>query len=295
MQVDVFKVFCDLVETSSFSKAAAINSITQSAVSQQIRALETRYQVTLIKRGGRNFALTPEGAAFLETSKEILDIYNHLEDRIHELRNVVEGELKIAALFSIGLHELPPLLKKFRAQYPDVEVEVEYRNSAQVYSQVLDGDADIGLVAYPQKRKGIVIEPFTDSKQVLIVSPHHPFAKLTTVPAHDLAGEKYIAYHADLPIRKVLDRYLKDHDADVDVVHEFDNIETLKRAVEIEQGISIVPRSSVEEDVKSGALVALEITPEIKWTLGILLRNNRSRTPAQREFIKILQEAAEVQ
>src|SRR5579884_2257355 len=117
MYIETFKVFCDLAETGSFSKAALLNSITQSAVSQQIRALENRFCVTLVERGRRNFALTPEGAAFLNASREILDVYNHLGDRLHELRNVMAGEVRIASIYSIGLHELPPLLKTFRQKH----------------------------------------------------------------------------------------------------------------------------------------------------------------------------------
>src|SRR5438445_4074836 len=99
MQIESFRIFNDLAQAGSFSKAAAANSITQSAVSQQIRSLENRFGVTLIERGRRNFALTPEGQAFLAASKEILDIYEHLDDRLHELQNIVAGELKIASIY----------------------------------------------------------------------------------------------------------------------------------------------------------------------------------------------------
>ena len=114
MQIQTFKLFCDLAETGSFSKAAEANGVTQSAVSQQIRAIEQRFDVRLIERGRRNFALTPEGNAFLEASREILGTYEGLGARIQKLQNVVAGELRIATIFSIGLHELPPYLKDFR-------------------------------------------------------------------------------------------------------------------------------------------------------------------------------------
>lgn len=289
MQVDVFKVFCDLSETGSFSKAATINDITQSAVSQQIRMLEGMYKVTLMKRGGRNFSLTPEGAAFLEASKEILDIYNNLGDRIHEMRNVVAGELKIASIFSIGMHELPAILKRYRKQHPEVEVHVEYRRNNQVLTQVLEGEVDIGLIAYPQKRRGLIIEPFTESPLVLICHPSHHLASKKTIAVSELSGEKFISFSPDLPTRKAIDHYLRDNNAAVEIVHEFDNVETLKRGVEIEHGISIVPQDTVSTEIKTGQLVAVELTPELLRPLGILLRNKRTRTPAQREFIAMLQ------
>ena len=290
MQIETFKIFCDLVDTGSFSKAATLNSITQSAVSQQIRSLENRFEVTLIERGRRNFSLTPEGQAFLLVSKEILDIYDHLGDRLHELQNIIAGDLKIATIYSIGLHELPPFLKEFRRQHKDVEVSVEYRRSSEVYSMVLNGEADLGLVSYPTKRKGILMEPFTEDRLVLICHPDHRLASRKEIRVQELEGEKFIAFEPDLPTRKILDRHLKEQGVGINQTMEFDNIETVKRAVEIENGISIVPQNTVADEAGSGTLVAIDIKePELWRPLGILLKRNRSRSPALREFINLLQ------
>ena len=176
MQIQTFKIFCDVAETESFSKAASLNNITQSAVSQQIRSLEDKYQVLLIERGTKNFSLTQEGDVFLQSSRSILQTYNSLGDRIHELQNIVAGDLKIATVYSIGLHELPPYLKEYRAQFPDVNVKVDYRRSAQVYTEVYEGNVDLGLVAFPVKRKGLKVEAFWKDKLVLICPPDHEFA-----------------------------------------------------------------------------------------------------------------------
>lgn len=290
MQIETFKIFCDLVDTGSFSKAASLNSITQSAVSQQIRSLENRFKVTLIERGRRNFSLTPEGQAFLGVSKEILDIYDHLGDRLHELQNIIAGDLKIATIYSIGLHELPPFLKEFRKRHRDVEVSVEYKRSSEVYSMVLNGEADLGLVSYPTKRKGILIEPFTEDRLVLICHPDHRLASRKQIRVQELEGEKFIAFEPDLPTRKILDRHLKENGVSINQTMEFDNIETVKRAVEIENGISIVPQNTVSAEADSGTLVAIDIEgPELWRPLGILLKRNRSRSPALREFINLLQ------
>jgi DNA-binding transcriptional LysR family regulator len=291
MQIETFKIFCDLVETGSFSKAASLNSITQSAVSQQIRSLENRFKVILIERGRRNFSLTPEGEAFLNVSKEILDIYDNLGNRLHELQNVVAGELTVATIYSIGLHELPPLLKSYRKKFTDVEVKVEYRRSSEVYSMVLNGEADIGLVSYPTKRKGLLIEPFLKDRLVLICHPDHKFAGRKEIRIEELEGEKFIAFEPDLPTRKVIDRHLRDRNVTINQTMEFDNIETVKRVVEIENGISIVPQNTVDLEVGGGALAMVSIQePELWRPLGILLKRNRSRSPALREFIHILQE-----
>jgi DNA-binding transcriptional LysR family regulator len=292
MYIETLKVFCDLAETGSFSKAATLNSVTQSAVSQQIRSLETRYKVVLVERGRRNFALTPEGIVFLQASKEILDVYNHLGERLHELRDVVAGELKIASIYSIGLHELPPVLKTFRQTYNDVEVHVEYRRSVQVYAEVMAGDVDLGLVAYPSRRPTLQIDVFSEDDLVLICHPNHPLARRHSVKLVELGGQKLIAFEPDLPTRKVIDRHLREYNVQIEHTMEFDNIETVKRAVEIESGISIVPRNTVRQEVESGVLAMVPISePRMVRPLGIISRRSRQRSPAQKAFLTSLMAA----
>ena len=291
MQIETLKVFCDLVETASFSQAASLNSITQSAVSQQIRALEQRYHVSLIERGKKNFAVTQEGKAFLQASREILQTFDSLGDRIRELQNVVEGELRVSTVYNIGLHELPPFLKKFKAAYPDVKVIVDYHRSAQVYADVLEGHTDLGLVAFPTKKTGLVIEDFRRDKLVFICHPNHRLAARSGLTLRDLESEKFIAFEEDLPIRKVIDRLLHEQSVRVEHTMEFDNVETVKRAVEIEGGVSIVPQTSVENEVRSGNLVAIEVEGFGLWRpLSVIYRRHRPISPAQKQFVELLKE-----
>ncbi len=289
MYIETFKVFCDLAETGSFSKAAELNAVSQSAVSQQIRALETRYEVRLVERGRRNFSLTPEGIAFLAASREILGVYNHLGARLHELRNVVAGQLRIASIYSIGLHELPPRLKVFKQNHPEIEVRVDYRRSSQIYGLVLNGEADLGLVAYPAKRAGLQVELFDEDELVVICHPDHPLAQRKRVALKDLDGEKFISFEPDLPTRKVIDRHLREEAVEIVRTMEFDNIETVKRAVAIESGVSIVPSSTVLQEVRSGALVSVLLdSPRLCRPLGVITRRNRQHSPAQKAFLAAL-------
>jgi DNA-binding transcriptional LysR family regulator len=289
MYIETFKVFCDLAETESFSKAAVLNAITQSAVSQQIRGLEERFSARLIERGRRTFSLTAEGQVFLQASREILGIYDQLEDRLRELRNVVAGELRIASIYSIGLHELPPRLKTFRARHPEVEVHVEYRRSSQVYTQVMNGEVDLGLVAYPARRSGMHVDVFDEDDLVLICHPNHPLAGQSSVRLEQLNGENFIAFEPDLPTRKVIDRHLREHKVEIRHSMEFDNIETVKRAVEIESGVSIVPANTVRQEVGNGALKSVAIEgPRLCRPLGVITKRSHPRSPAQKEFLAAL-------
>jgi len=289
MQIQTFKVFADLADSSSFSRAAEINGITQSAVSQQVRGMETRFAVKLIERGRKNFALTPEGHAFLEAARSILGIIDGLGSRIQELKHVVAGELRVATIFSVGLHELPPCLKRFRHEFPLVDVRVEYRRSTEVYAAVLDGRADVGLVAYPAERRGIGAVTFWKDRLRLICSPTHKLAGRRRIPLSLLEGEKFIAFEPDLPTRREVDRKLKAAAVKVDMALEFDNIETVKRAVEVENGVSIVPETAVAAEVASGSLFAIEIDEPDMWRpLGAITRNSARVSPALKEFLNML-------
>lgn len=290
MQIQSFKVFSDLAQSSSFSKAAETNGITQSAVSQQVRAIERRFQVKLIERGRKNFSLTPEGRAFLEASREILGTLEGLGSRISNLQNIVAGELRIATIFSIGLHELPPYLKVYRRSFPDVDVRIEYRRSSEVYASVLEGRADLGLVAYPSARRGIKSVVFWRDRLVAICSPNHPLASRRRVNFEALEGERFIAFEPDLPTRREIDRKFRAAGVKVKMVQEFDNIETVKRAVEVENGISIVPETAVRTEVENGSLVAIEFDATDMWRpLGALTRRSARVSPALREFLNLLE------
>jgi len=290
MQIQTFKVFCDLADSESFSKAAERNGITQSAVSQQVRAIEEQFQVRLIDRGRRAFCLTPEGHAFLASSREIMGAYGDLGARMRKLQEVISGELRIATIFSIGLHELPPYLKRFRREFPLVDVKMDYRRSAQVYAAIQENRADVGLVAYPASRRGITASVFWRDRLVVICAPSHPLAPRRKIALGDLGGEKFIAFEPDLPTRREVDRQLRLAGARVKVAFEFDNIETVKRAVEIESAVSIVPRTAVRAEVENGQLACLELSDAEMWRpLGTLVKKSSAGTPALREFLGLLE------
>jgi len=289
MQVETFQVFCDLVETASFSEAAERNGITQSAVSQQIRGLEEKFGMPLVERGRRNFSVTVEGEVFLKAAREILETYRGIESQLKMMRDVVAGPLTVATVYSIGFHELPPYLEKFRTRFPDVDLAIQYRRANQVYADVLEARADLGLVAYPKTRKGIEIEPVWKDKLVLICPPGHRFAKRKKVPLEAIDGERFISFEPDLPTRKALDEIFRKAEVKIKEVVEFDNIETVKRGVQIENALSIVPGESVAAEVKAGNLCRIELGGRPLWRpLGVIRRRTKAITPSMRELITLL-------
>ncbi|MFH1497302.1 MAG: LysR family transcriptional regulator [Verrucomicrobiota bacterium] len=289
MQIENFKIFADLVETKSFSKAAKINGITQSAVSQQARAMERHFKNLLIDRSQKQFQLTREGQRVYESAKDVLHAYDKLVSELQEMKKVISGTIRISTIYSIGLHELPPYIKRFLHDYPSVNVRVEYRRSNLVYEDILHNSVDFGLVAFPLKQRQIEAIPFRNDRLVLISHPKHPLAKTPEVEIADLAGHKFIGFDPDIPTRKAVDQIFRDHKLDIEPVMEFDNIETVKRAVEIDHGIAIVPQATVQQEVQQGTLVQLTLKGrEFTRPLAILHRKGRVLTPAMKKFIDTL-------
>jgi len=289
MQIENFKIFADLVETKSFSKAAKLNGITQSAVSQQARSMERNFKTLMIDRSQKQFNLTREGQRIYDAAKEILHVYEKLLSELQEMKKVISGTIRISTIYSIGLHELPPYIKKFLHDYPSVNVRIEYRRSNLVYEDILHNSVDFGLVAFPQKLRQIETIAFRNDRLVLITHPNHPLAKSGEVDLKTLSGHKFIGFDPDIPTRKAIDQIFRDNKLEITPVMEFDNIETVKRAVEIDHGIAIVPHATVVQEVKQGTLAAVPFKgKEFTRPLAILHRKGRVLTPAMKKFIETL-------
>jgi len=289
MHIETLKVFCDLVETGSFSLAATRNFVTQSAVSQQVRSLEARYGKRLIERSKGNVRLTPAGGVLYQAGKEIMQKYQEIEDNLRASSHTVMGVVRVATVYSVGLYEISSPLKKFLRTFPEVNVHLEYTRVNKIYEDVSKGNVDLGLVAYPAKRPQVTVIPFREDRLTLICSPHHPFAQLKRISIKKLDREKFVGFERDVPTRRAVDRVLRGHAVKVQYVMEMDNIETIKRAVEIGSGVSIVPEPAVLQEVKTKTLKALSFTDEILMRpLGIICKRGRHLTPAVEEFIQLL-------
>ena len=291
MQIESLKMFCDLAETESFTKAAQINEVTQSAVSQQISSLERTFKSLLIERSKKKFRLTREGQVLYDYSKQIIQTYDALQNKLQEIKDIISGTIRVTTIYSIGLHDLPPYIKRFLKTYPTVNVHVEYRRANQVYDDVLSNVVDLGPVAYPTKDPKLEIVPLRKDPLVLICHPSHPFAKLKTLKLKAITDEKFIGFEPDIPTRKALDKILKEHGIHVETVMEFDNIETVKRAVEINAGVSIVPQATVIQETAKQTLASVPFDDgDLFRPLAVIYKKTKVLSPAMKQFIATLKE-----
>lgn len=291
MQIESLKVFCDLAETGNFTKAASINGVTQSAVSQQVSSLEKQFNSRLVERSKKKFALTPEGQVLYEASRQIMQVYETLHHQIQEIKNIVSGTIRIVTIYSIGLHELPPYQHAFLKKYPTVNLSVEYRRASQLYEDIIGNVADIGLVAYPLKDNRLETVPLRSDLLVLICHPEHPFAGRDNLKLGEINGHKFIGFEPDIPTRRAIDKILRDREIEVNLVMEFDNVETVKRAVEIGAGISIMPMSTVTQEITNKTIAQVQITGEKYYRpLAAIYKKNKVLSPAMNEFLTMMRE-----
>lgn len=291
MHIETLKVFCDLVDLESFSLAAERNFITQSAVSQQIRALEEKFKRRLLDRirGRREVKLTPEGEVFYRESKLVLDAYEHLNESLRGVVGKIGGTVKVATVYSVGLHELPAKVREFMTKFPAAKIDLEYSRTTRVVRDVLNGTVELGVLAFPEPRRGLTITPMPDNLLVLIAPPDHKFAKRKKIKVTELNGEEFVHFERDVPTRKAMDKIFKANNVEVKKVAEFDNIETIKRAVEVGFGLAIVPEPAVIEARNAGTIAVIELA-EKYWirSVGVIYRSDRALSLAAKKFVDLL-------
>ncbi|WP_165222714.1 LysR family transcriptional regulator [Aquisphaera insulae] len=301
MQFESLKIFCDVVRWASFSRGAEESGISQSSASQAVHQLEVRLGVKLIDRSRRPLVPTTAGKLYYEGCKELVGRYIELEHRVKSTlgEGKVIGTVGVASIYSVGMHHMSQYVRDFEERFPEASVRLEYLHPTRVVERVIGGGADLGLISYPKKWPELTVIPWREEVMMLAIHPSHRFARLPRVDIRELDGEAFVAFDAELSIRKAIDRTLRHHDVDVEIVHEFDNIENLKRAVEIPAGLSILPEPSLAREVRAGTLVAVPISGQdpkyrLNRPIAIVHRRNETLDMTAARFLELLTARASV-
>ncbi|MHC4441692.1 MAG: LysR family transcriptional regulator [Planctomycetota bacterium] len=289
MNIETLRVFCDVVRSQSFSQGASLNGITQSAASQAVNQLERYFGVKLIDRSKRPFILTNEGQTCYEGFRNVLDNFDVAESRVRSMRQEISGLVRVAAIYSVGLHDMGRAMQNFMRQYPKARVRLEYVRPTMIYEAVQNEEVDLGIVSYPTTIRGINIIPLRKENMVLVCHPEHYLAKAKKVNAPQLNNQSFIGFNKDLQIRKELDNYFRQYQIKIKMMMEFDNIETIKQAVEIGAGISILPEPTVRKEIEHGTLVCVTLSMrKLRRPIGIIHLQRRIFTSAMAKFIELL-------
>lgn len=297
MHIKSLKIFCDIVQRRSFSRAAAVSGISQSSASQAVHQLEERLGVRLLDRSKRPFVLTPEGERYYDGCRQLVKRYEDLESEVRSLHQGARTRLTVASIYSVGLAHMSQYLRDFLAHHPQVDVRLEYLHPQRVVEAVANEEADLGLVSYPRKSHSLAAIEWRSEPFVVVCSPEHRLSRRREVSLESLQGEPFVAFQPGLTIRDELDRAFVSRDIVVDIALEFDNIETIKRAIEIGTGVSLLPEPTVAREVAAGSLVKVPLKvllggEQLSRPLGILHRRDRKLSPTASDFIKLLQTRA---
>lgn len=298
MHIKSLKVFCDVACRKSFSRAADDNGLTQSGASQLIHQLEGRLGVKLIDRSQRPFQLTAEGEVFYAGCREIVGRYSALEEEVRSLREEIDGRVQVASIYSVGLSHMSGQVQAFMAQHPKCKVRLQYQHPDRVVEMVQQGQVDLGLISFPRSSKQIKASVWRTEPMVLVVSPEHPLAAAAAsgIAIRELHGQDMIGFESGLRIREELDKAFAAHDVEVNYVHEFDNVETMKRAVEINLGVGLLPEPTVEKEVREGLLKSIPLRDAALWRpVGILQKRGRKLGRAANKFLEQLHAAGQGQ
>jgi len=294
MHLETLKIFCDVASWRSFSRAAEVNGVSQSAVSQAIAQLERRLRVQLIDRSIRPLQLTPAGRIFYDGCRELLERFQTLERSLLSNLEHLQLPVRVAAIYSVGLRDMGQYIERFRRPDPRATVHIEYLHPDQVYQRVLEGAADLGLVSFPKTNRKLVALPWREEKMVVVCAPQHPWARRREIRIAALHDQPFVHFEKGLVIRRQVDRFLRQHGVAVRVVMEFDNIENIKKAVEAGAGIALLPEPTLRREVEARTLVALTLADaHMVRPLGIIYRRTPRLSLAAQRFIEVLRQPDE--
>ncbi|QDU96653.1 HTH-type transcriptional activator CmpR [Lignipirellula cremea] len=261
-----------------------------------VHQLEKGLGAKLIDRSKRPFVLTPAGEIYYDGCRKLVQHYFALEEEVMALHQKASGQVRIASIYSIGLSNLDRYVQDFTRANPGAKVRLEYHHPERVCEMIENDEVDLGLISYAKSTRTITAQPWCEDPMVVVCAADHPFAERESVRVAELNGLDYVAFDRDLRIRRELDRVLSSHNVNVNVMLEFDNIETLKRAIEISAGVSLLPMPTVEREVRSGLLAAARLQDLVLTRpLGVIHRRGKELGKTARAFMDFMLDARALQ
>ena len=289
MNLRTLELFCTIAEQRSFSKAATVHHLTQSAVSQAIQHLEESVGVELIDRSKRPLVLTPAGKTYLGGLRGILRSYERLEQEVRSTNRQLSGQVTIATIVSVGLSYMPEASEAFGRLHPEVDVRTEYGANDRVVEMTSEGEVDFGLVSFPKNTKDLQFVPWQQEPMRLVCSAEHRLAIHHEVGLAQLMGIDMVGFDPGLQLRQEIDQCLSKAGISVNVRMEFDNADSMIRAIQASRGIGFVPEAAVRRETANGSLRVVACR-ELRMTrpLGIIFRRSGRLSRAASEFGSLL-------
>lgn len=248
IELQQLRTFCAVVQKKSFTKAEEIVHRTQPTISGQVSALEKAYGTALFNRSGREIVLTESGEILYDYAKRILELVDKSKDKVNELKRIVRGDLIIGASTIPGTYILPKILKDFKKEYPEVNVSLQISNSEDVIDKILEHTLEIGAVGEKIEDKRLEYMHLARERIVLVVPPHHRWAKKSAITIDDLRKEPFINREEKSGTRASVEVALKNKGIrKLNVAIELGSTEAVKEGVKAELGVSFISELAVRD------------------------------------------------
>lgn len=289
MEIRQLRAFIAIAELGTFTAGAKRVHVTQAAISMQIRQLENELGAKLFIRAPRRVILTEAGEQLLQRARQILRDHDAALDEIAELAGAERGRLRVgSASAMVTTDVLPKLLKEVRKQHAGAEITVVSGTSESLVQQILGGELDIAFVSLPVEARGINTERLSQDQLVAIASPRHRLAKQRTVSAYTLAGEKLILGERGGNTRRLIDHFFSQAGVTLQISMELSRQAAIRRMVEEDMGVGIVPLHTVGEAVAKGRLIRWWIEgAQINWELGLARLTGGYESPITQTFVRL--------
>ena len=292
MDIRQLRAFTAIAESGTFTAAAERVHVTQAAISMQIRQLERETGVRLFVRAPRRVLLTEAGEKLLERARVILREHDAALNELAALTGADKGRLRIgSASAMVSGDPLPQILKKLKAVHTAVETSVISGTSEDLVQRLMNGEIDAAFVSLPVEARGVQTELLNEDYLVAIASPRHKLAKQKVVSAYALSSEKLILGERGGNTRRLIDQFFTQAGVTPNVAMELSRLAAIKRMVEEDMGVGIVPLQSVQEEVAKGTLVRWWIEgAQINWQLGLARLVGGYESPIQLKFLQLVRE-----
>jgi DNA-binding transcriptional LysR family regulator len=290
MDLAALETFLAVVNSGSFSRAAETLHRTQPAVSIAVRKLEEDLGQPLVVRGSRELKLTDAGRLLVDSAERMLNLREQLKRSIADLGQMRRGQLSLGANES-SIHAVLPALARYRQRYPDIPIAVHRTYSREVPREVLNYRLDLGVISFVPQEPNLAAIEFARDDLALVVHPGHRFARSRRVEITDLGEETFIAHIVESPYRRQVIQLFARHHTPLNRTVELPTIDSIKRFVQMEMGVAIVPRMCVGLEIERGALVALNV-PQLRISrrLYLIHRNDHQLPQAAQALVELLAE-----
>jgi DNA-binding transcriptional LysR family regulator len=290
LDINQLEVLIAVAEERGFSRAAERLYRTQPAVSQAIRRLEEEVGVPLFDRSSKDGTLTDAGQVLLKYAHRILGHRRDAHEAIKELKGLHRGKVIISAN-EYTVTYLLPIIASYRARHPHVKVEVRRAMASRIASEVLAREVEIGIISFRSSDPALKAIPVGSDEIALIVSPKHPLAGRKAVSVSELGVESFIAHNVRSPYRDRVVQSFEKYRTPLNISMEMPTLEAIKRLVERDMGVALIPRMAAQTEIKLGQIVALKVSEmRLERKLYLIHRKGAKLSHAARAFLNIAQQ-----